>query len=30
MHFDNYTPVPYDIQRRLIEEYSKDYAEAIA
>jgi elongation factor G len=28
--FDNYAPVAYDIQRKLIEEYHKDYADAVA
>jgi elongation factor G len=28
--FDSYAPVAYDIQRKLIEEYHKDYADAVA
>jgi elongation factor G len=30
MNFDSYAPVAYDIQRKLIEEYHKDYVDAIA
>ena len=30
MKFDNYSPVAYDIQRKLIDDYHKDYADAIA
>jgi elongation factor G len=30
MKFDSYAPVAYDIQRKLIEEYHKDYVEAVA
>ena len=30
MNFDSYSPVAYDIQRKLIEEYHKDYVEAVA
>jgi elongation factor G len=30
MDFDSYAPVAYDIQRKLIEEYHKDYVDAIA
>jgi elongation factor G len=30
MNFDSYAPVAYDIQRKLIEEYHKDYVDAVA
>ena len=30
MKFDSYAPVAYDIQRKLMEEYHRDYVEAIA
>ncbi|MEI6947778.1 elongation factor G [Paraflavisolibacter sp. H34] len=30
MHFDNYSPVSFDIQRKLVDEYNKNYAEALA
>ena len=30
MQFDNYAPVGFDIQRKLTEEYHKDFAEAVA
>jgi elongation factor G len=30
MNFDSYAPVAYDIQRKLIDEYHKDYVDAIA
>jgi elongation factor G len=30
IEFDNYAPVSFDIQRKLIEEYHKDYVDAIA
>jgi hypothetical protein len=30
MNFDSYAPVAFDIQRKLIEEYHKDYVDAIA
>lgn len=30
MKFDNYVPVPFDLQRKLTEDYHKDYAEAVA
>ena len=30
MNFDSYAPVAYDIHRKLIEEYHKDYFDAIA
>lgn len=30
MQFDNYASVPYDLQKKLIEEYHKDYADAVA
>ena len=30
MQFDNYASVPYDLQKKLIEEYHKEYADAVA
>jgi elongation factor G len=30
MQFDSYAPVAYDIQRKLIDEYHKDYSDAVA
>ena len=30
MQFDNYVPVPFDLQRKLMEDYNKNYAEALA
>lgn len=30
MKFDDYAPVTFDVQRKLMEEYSKEYSEAIA
>jgi elongation factor G len=30
MHFDNYTAVPFDLQRKLVDAYSREYSEAIA
>ena len=30
MRFDNYAPVAYDLQKKLIEDYHKDYADAVA